>query len=236
MNAKNTSVQATTQEHLLVAEIKDDIVLTKEGGAALVLRTSALNFALLSVKEQEAITLAYSSFLNSLAFPIQILVRSQKKDVSKYLKFLQEQEEKQQNEKLKEMMSSYQEFVSQVVKKKNVLEKEFYLILPFSPFELGISASGALRSVQHIALGVIPFTGKSSSSPKKGSVPFTEDYVIQKAKAALYPRRDHVIRQSGRMGMKVEQLVTEDLTKLFIGIYKKGQVSQNGKSQFPKQN
>lgn len=59
-------ISGTTQQHLLVADITDDIVLTKEGGAALVMRASALNFSLLSEKEQEAITYAYAAFLNSL--------------------------------------------------------------------------------------------------------------------------------------------------------------------------
>lgn len=206
-------IQGTTQGHLLVADIKDDIVLTKEGGAALILKTSALNFSLLSEKEQEAIIYAYSAFLNSLTFAIQILVRSRKKDVSNYLKFLKDQEEKQQNAKLKSVMVSYQEFVSQVVKKRNILEKEFYIIIPFSPFELGISATGVLNLIS-------PF--KKAGASRK-TIPFSKDYVIKKAKTVLYPRRDHLIRQSGRFGLKLAQLTTEDLVRLFFNIYKTGE-------------
>lgn len=197
-------IQSTTQKHILIADIIDDLVLTKEGGAALILRTSALNFFLLSEKEQEAITYAYSAFLNSLSFPIQIVVHSQRKDVTKYLSYLKEEEGKQINPLLKNLLSSYQIFVSQIVKKRNVLEKEFFIVVPFSPFELGLSASGAFNQL----LG------------KKRFVPYDKAYVLKKAKTAIYPKRDHLIRQSGRLGLKLEQLNTEDLAKLFWGIYK----------------
>lgn len=196
-------IQSTTQKHLLVADIVDDIILTKDGGAAVVMRASALNFSLMSEKEQEAITYAYSAYINSLSFPIQILVRSQKKDVTKYLSYLNEQEQKQTNPKLRDLIAYYQKFVAQIVKKRNVLEKEFFIIIPFSPYELGASAKGALNIIWS----------------NNHSVPFTKDYVLNKSKTTLYPRRDHLIRQTGRLGIKLEQLTTEELGRLFFEIY-----------------
>lgn len=216
------AITAPSQKHLLVADIRDDIILTKEGGAALVLETSALNFSLLSEKEQDAMIFAYAALLNSLSFPIQILVRSRKKDVSRYLKFLKEKEEKiskidganagisklatgaVKNSKLAELMTTYREFVASIVKKKNVLEKDFYIIIPFSPYELGLSV-GEL-------FGILP-------SKRARKVPFPKDYVIKKAKTVLYPRRDHIIRQSGRLGIKIRQLTTEELSDIFLEIY-----------------
>lgn len=211
-----TPIQSTTQRHLLIADVADDIALTKEGGAALILRSSALNFSLLSQREQEAITFAYAALLNSLSFPIQILVRSQRKDVSDYLNFLAKQETKQENEKLKGLMSAYREFVVNMVKKKNVLEKEFFIVIPFSPFETGISARGVLNLV----------------SPKsRRLVPFSKEYITKKAKTALYPRRDHLMRQVGRLGIKLKQLTTEEILQLFSRIYtlEKGEIN-NGAS------
>src|SRR3989344_7815723 len=118
--AKVVPISSTTQQHILIADITDDMILTKEGGAAIILRASALNFSLLSEKEQEAITYAYSAFLNSLSFPIQIIVHSQKKDVTKYLNYLKEEEGKQTNPLLRNLIASYQTFVAQIVKKRNV--------------------------------------------------------------------------------------------------------------------
>lgn len=197
-------VTNTTQQHLLISDICDDIVLTKDGGAALILRSTALNFSLLSEKEQEAVTYAYAALINSLSFPIQILVRSQKKDISKYLLFLDEAEQKQSNPKLRLLMSSYKNYVAQMVKKRNVLEKEFYVVIPFSPMELGLSASGVLNNF------------KVRGSRK---IPYPKDYVIKKAKTTLYPKRDHLIRQCGRLGIRMLQITTEDLVTLFYRIY-----------------
>lgn len=202
-----TPTQSTTQHHLLIADVVDDIVLTKSGGAALILSCSALNFSLLSEKEQEATTFAYAAFLNSLSFPVQILVRSQRKDISEYLNFLAKEEAGQKNERLKRLMSSYREFVSSVVKKKNVLEKDFFIVIPFSPYELGISAGSMVSLV---------------SPAKKQKLPFPKGYVLKKAKTVLYPRRDHLVRQSGRLGLKLRQATTEELVGLFTKIYNSG--------------
>lgn len=200
-------IQATTQGHVLVADIVEDLVLTKEGGAAIVLKSPALNFSLLSSREQEAITYAYSALLNSLSFPIQILIRSQRKDVSNYLEFLEKQEGKQVNPKLRSLMNSYRQFVINTVKRKNVLEKEFFIIIPFSPYELGISAGGFLKLV---------------SPSKKKKIPYAKEYIIKKAKTVLYPRRDHLVRQSGRLGLKPKQLTSEELIGLFVKLYNPG--------------
>lgn len=207
-------IKSTTQHHLLLADIRDDLVLTKEGGAALILRASAVNFSLLSEKEQEAITYAYSAFLNSLSFPIQIVVRSQKKDVTNYLNYLKEKADQQTNEKLKGLIISYEKFVEQVVRKRNVLEKEFYIVIPFSPYELGLSASGAINQI----LG------------KKRKIPYDADYIIKKAKTTLLPKRDHIIRQTGRLGIKVQQLTSEEIAKVFFDIYKANPEEENVRS------
>lgn len=182
--------------------------MTKDGGAALVLRSSALNFSLLSEKEQEAVTVSYAALLNSLSFPIQILVRSQKKDITRYLAFLDTQEKLQTNPQLKSLMVVYKNFVSQMVKKRNVLEKEFYIVIPFSPLELGITTGG-----------FIDLFTPSVRTKKAKSLPYSKSYIIKKAKTVLYPKRDHLIRQVGRLGIKMDQLTTEDLATLFFKIY-----------------
>ena len=82
---------ATTQEHLPIADITNDIVVYRDGGAALVMESTSLNFSLLSEKEQEAVIAAYAAMINSLTFSIQIVVITQKKDITSYLTFLDEQ-------------------------------------------------------------------------------------------------------------------------------------------------
>ncbi len=192
---------ATSQKHLPIADITEDIALYKDGGAAIVLETTSLNFGLLSEKEQQAVIAAYAALLNSLSFSIQIIVRSQRKDISSYLKYLDEAAQKIQSPKLAHLMQNYKQFITETVKKKNVLGKRFYLAIPFSPLELGVTKS-------------ILTTTKGA-----GPLPFPKKYVIKKAKVILYPKRDHLIRQAGRLSIKLRQLSTTELIELFFDIY-----------------
>lgn len=191
----------STQSFVPIADIVDGITILKSGGAAIVMESSSLNFSLLSEREQQAVIAAYAALLNSLSFPIQIVIRSQRKDISNYLKYLEEAKTKVKNEKVAAIMSNYITFVSETIKKKNVLGKTFYLVIPLNPLELGVSKSLA------------------SFVKRSGSLPFTKSYVVKKAKTVLYPRRDHLIRQGGRIGLAIKQLSTEKLIELYYKSY-----------------
>src|SRR3989344_1651391 len=91
LSTPDTPLKATTQEHLPIADIVDGVILNKDGSACLILESTSLNFGLLSEREQVAVMSAYAAFLNSLTFPIQILVRSQRKDISVYMEYLDEE-------------------------------------------------------------------------------------------------------------------------------------------------
>lgn len=201
LNVPDAPITAASQEHLPIADITDDIILFKDGGAAVILESSSLNFSLLSEKEQAAVIAAYAATLNSLSFSIQVFVRTQKKDISAYMNRLDEAAKKITNPKLYRLMLSYRKFIIESVKKKNVLGKKFYILLPFSPLELGIA-----KSVGSILKGQKP-------------LPFPESYVVKKAKVVLYPRRDHLIRQMTRLSVKLRQLTTAEIIELFHDIY-----------------
>src|SRR5258708_39501435 len=100
LNLPDLPLVSTTQDELSIADITDDIVLFKDGGAAIVMESTSLNFGLLSEKEQEAVVYAYAALLNSLSFSIQILVKSQRKDISNYLSYLADAATKISNPKL----------------------------------------------------------------------------------------------------------------------------------------
>jgi hypothetical protein len=194
-------LMATTQEHLPIADITNDVVIYKDGGAALVMESTSLNFGLLSEKEQAAVIAAYAAMINSLTFSIQIVVLTQRKDVSSYLNFLDQEAAKIKQPILAKLMQEYKSFIMESVKKKNVLGKRFFMVLYLSPLELGVGKSVA------------------SLTKLKGPLPFTKSYVIKKAKITLYPRRDHLIRQAGRLGIKFKQLGTADLIALYHSVY-----------------
>ena len=201
LSTPDKPLTSTTQEHLPIADITNDVVIYKDGGAALVMESTSLNFGLLSEKEQAAVIAAYAAMINSLTFSIQIVVLTQRKDVSSYLSFLDEEAKKLTQPILAKLMQGYKSFIMESVKKKNVLGKRFFVVLYLSPLELGVGKSVA------------------ALAKREGPLPFTKSYVIKKAKITLYPRRDHLIRQAGRLGIKFKQLGTADLIALYHSVY-----------------
>ncbi len=192
---------ATTQDFLPIADITDDMLVFKDGGAAIVLESTSLNFGLLSEREQEAVIYSYAALINSLSFSLQILVRTLRKDISSYLTYLDNSYQKITNPKLRNLMVSYKEFISETIKKKNVLGKRFFIVIPFSSLELGVAKSFM------------------AVTKRSGPLPFSKEYVLKKSKIVLYPRRDHIVRQGNRLGLKMKQLSSLELTELLYEIY-----------------
>jgi len=197
-------IRASTQEHLPIEDIRDDIIILKDGSCCLVLQVSAINFDLLSEKEQKAMIFAYAALLNSLSFSIQILIRSKRKDISAYLKLLTKQGGKMKKLSLKKQLTKYKQFIEETVKKNEVLDKKFYVVIPFSTLELG--------TVQ-TAVSIIK---------KKKTLPYPKEYIVQRAKTNLAPKKDHLVKQFNRLGIKSYQLKTKELVNLFYSIYNPG--------------
>jgi hypothetical protein len=200
-NTPDTPIVGTTQNHLPLADIIDSVLLYKDGGAAVILESTSLNFGLLSEREQEAVVASYAALINSLSFSTQIVIRTQRKDITQYIQYIDGAAAKIQNPKLANLMTSYRNFVLETTKKRNVLGKRFFVIIPFSPLELGISQSFKLLT------------------KRRGPLPYTKDYVLKKAKIALFPKRDHLIRQGARLGLRLRQLETEQITELLYNVY-----------------
>ncbi|MDQ3238938.1 MAG: hypothetical protein M3P33_00280 [bacterium] len=200
--AQIAQIKASTQEHLEIDEIYDDLVLLKSGGATLVIQTTAVNFGLLSEPEQDAIIYAYAGLLNSLSFPIQIVVRSKRMDVSSYLESLVKWEQKQANEKIRIQIKKYREFISSTIRENNVLDKKFFVVIPMFPEELGIGGASPL----------------SFGSAKK-QTKYSNEFILDRAKNSLFPKRDHLMRQLARLGLKATHLATQQLIELYYDIY-----------------
>jgi len=193
MTKPTSPVKASTQSFIEIEDIKDDVVLMKDFSAASVIEVGAVNFWLLSTEEQSSMIYAYSELLNSLSFPVQILIISKKIDVSTYLDYLEEKINKQSIDILKKRMVGYREFIKSVIKINTVLEKRFFFVIPFSPLEMGIS-------------------GANPGSMNK-------EYVITRAKTALYPKRDNLLRLITKIGLKGSILQRQELTELYYNLY-----------------
>lgn len=197
MPNNQTKIKASTQEHLDIEDITEDLVILKSGWVAMVMSTTAVNFDILSEAEQDATIYAYSALLNSLSFPVQILIRSKKTDITAYYQQLEEAFQNQLNPDLKRQIQKYMDFVTSTVQQKTVLDKSFYLIINFSPLELGIKAI-------------------KRRTPTKTQ---NKALLIRDAQIALSPKRDHLIKQTARLGLTTKQLTIKELIELFYDIY-----------------
>lgn len=131
----------TTQNHLSISDISNDILILKDGGGALVLQVSAVNFGLLSDREQMAIIDSFAQMLNSLSFSIQIVIHSERLNLASYLTLLDKAQKAQENPLLSAMMTDYKQFIQATIKDNEVLDKKFYIVIPLFSLELGLIAS-----------------------------------------------------------------------------------------------
>lgn len=194
---------STTQQYLDIFDITNDLVLMKNGTTSLVLSVDAMNFSLLAEEEQDSIIYAYAGLLNSLNYPVQILIRSQTKDVTSYLQKLKEQEDLAVSRENQTRIRRYREFVSNLIHERNVLDKKFFVIIPASPLELGLMP----------VKSVIPGQQEFDISVVERSL------VLEKAKNLLEPKCDHLIAQFSRIGLYSYQLTTQEIIQLFYLSY-----------------
>src|SRR5687768_13615564 len=120
----------TTQDHLDIEDIREDLVVLKNGAICSVLATTAVNFDLLSEIEQDAIISAFSMLLNSLTFPVQVVIRSKRLDITKYIEKVKRIEEKLTDPLLRHQAEAYRKFVQDFIQDNEVLDKKFYVVVP----------------------------------------------------------------------------------------------------------
>ncbi|QFR39689.1 hypothetical protein A9Q91_05710 [Candidatus Gracilibacteria bacterium 28_42_T64] len=125
----------STTRHLPFSQIRENIVIMKDDSARLVLKCSTINFLLKNTDEQDSIIISFQRFLNSLDFPIQILVRSRKLDIDSYLAKLNDKAIKQENSLLQNQTYEYIEYLRKLIEVAQIMKKEFYIIIPYDENE-----------------------------------------------------------------------------------------------------
>ncbi|MFS8159066.1 MAG: hypothetical protein ACMG6E_02420 [Candidatus Roizmanbacteria bacterium] len=193
MKKTQSPVKATTQEFIEIEDISDDVLLLKDMSAVMILESGSVNYDLLAPEEQAALIAAYGSLLSSLTFAIQIVIISQKKDISSYIDFLDLKIKGQTDEFWKGKLSSYKDFIHGIIDKNTLLEKHFYFVVGFSPLELGLHIKDAYSA--------------------------SHDYLFSRAKASLYPKRDHLLRLLKRMSLDGRVLQKQELIQLFYSLF-----------------
>lgn len=130
-SGKKPQKDNSTQRYLPFSEIRDNLMIMKDGSSRMVLKVHALNFNLKSQEEQDAILLSYQRFLNALNFPIQIIIRSLRVDIETYINKLQNLAAKQDNPLLQEQTYKYIDFLLKLIDLAQIMKKEFYIVIPF---------------------------------------------------------------------------------------------------------
>lgn len=201
-----TKTAGATQQFVSVKEIRNGVIVLKDGGYRGVLICSSVNFGLKSADEQHAIIMGFQNFLNTLDFSIQIVVNSRKMDLRPYLTILGEKASVQKTELMKIQLHEYIEFVRSFADQANIMTKSFYIVVPYSP---RVSAASA-----------ISFLKRESASAKSASAKtsFEED------RAQLEQRLSLVVGGLSGTGVRAVPLGTEEIIELMYRSFNPGEL------------
>ena len=200
----------TTQNSLQIAEIRDGIIIMNDGSFRAVVMCKSINFDLMSPQEREGVEYAYQGFLNALYFPVQIFVRSQKVDLRPYIERLDKIRTEHENMLLALLMEDYIAFMSNLSTQTNIMDKKFYIVIPYFP---QVDVQKALSQSKNFLTGVV-----SLFNSKEQHVVINEDD-LEKAKTELRNRVQAALSgllQSGIQGLPLD---TQELIELFYDTY-----------------
>lgn len=190
---------AATQDFVPIREIRDGIVILEDGQYCAVLLASSINFALKSSDEQQAILAQFQSFLNTLDFSLQIYVQSRRLDISPYMAILSEREPEQYNDLMKIQLREYMEFIRAFTKEVDIMSKNFFVVVPYTPTELDIKG----------IKGIFKKGESEKVSPKK----------FEESRMQLEQRIAVVQQGLVRIGVRTALLGTQELTELYYHIF-----------------
>ncbi len=198
----------STQSTLQLSEVRDNMVVMIDGSFRSVIACKSINFDLMSDREREGVEYSYQNFLNSLNFPIQILVRSQRVDIGPYLTQLIDIRRSQDNMLLGVLMDDYIGFIDALAQDANIMDKSFYIVVPYYPAGDGATLVNQSKG----------FFGKIFGK-QKSTVTRIDKVTYQKARDEVKNRVDVV--QSGlfQLGVQSMQLDTKSLGELYYNFY-----------------
>jgi len=200
----------STQDFVPISEVRDGIVVLKDGSLRAVLLASSINFALKSEDEQTAFIVQFQNFLNSLDFSVQIMVESRSLDIRPYIATLEEAYKKQLDELLRIQIREYIEFVKSFTEAANIMTKNFFVVVPYAPSGLPSAASNPLS--------LLPFGKKPEAT--------TPNTTFEEALSQLEQRIGIVQQGLIRTGVRTVQLGTEEAIELLYKMFNPGEDSK----------
>jgi len=191
MDPKKAPISSSTQDFVEISDIINDILITKTGVFCLIIQTNSVNFDLLSEEEQQMKINAFGGLMNSLDFQMQIVIHTQKINISKYNEFLQTLDVPNLTPGLKRQFAIYKRFIKNLVTDKEILDKKFFIIIPY----------------------------RTSTIFNQSTTQRQRRIMMEQAINYLYPKRNHVLRMLHSMGLEGWQLTNKDIIKHFYKIY-----------------
>ena len=198
-----------TQEFVPIKEIRDGIVILKDGSMRLVVMASSLNIALKSEDEQTALLLQFQSFLNSLDFSIQIFIQSRRLDIRPYIALLENRIHEQLDDLIKIQTKEYVDFIKNLTETTNIMTKNFFIVVPYTDPMVGGKGTGKFP---------ISFGSRSSAEKKVDAAEMFDE-----SRTQLDQRASVIAQGMGRLGIRVVQLGTEEVIELFYKLFNPGE-------------
>ena len=198
----------TTQNSLQISEIRENMVIMRDGSFRAVVACKSINFDLMSSREREGVEYSYQNFLNSLYFPVQVFIRSQRVDIGPYIDRLVGMRRNQDNMLLGVLMDDYINFIDVLSQEANIMDKSFFIVVPYFP-------SGDLNDLRDQAKG---FFGKIFAKPSTETIKI-DQASYEKARDEIKNRVDAVMSGLFQLGVKSVQLNTKELGELYYNVY-----------------
>ncbi len=204
-------MENSTQSFLEFDQIRDGVIILKNKGLRMILMVSSLNFALKSEEEKNAIIYQFQNFLNSLEFSCQIVVQSRHINITGYTDELNEISKKETNELLKIQIKEYIKFINQIVSSGSIMQKTFYVVVPFSISEIGLSEAGKGLIREQVL----------------------SEEIFQRAKIQLSQRTEFVSLGLKACGLTTVPLDTIEITELFWSLHHQEEAEGGYYPEFP---
>ena len=201
-----------TQEFVPIKEVRNGVVMLKDGGMRSILLCSSLNFSLKSEDERNAILFQFQDFLNSLDFSIEIVIQSRKLDIRPYVALLEEQGKAQTNNLMKIQVREYIEFIKSFTENTNIMTKNFFIVVPYNPAVISTSRSGSIGS--RLGFG----TKKERAAGAEAN--------FDESRSQLEERLSVVEQGLVRTGIRVARLGTEEVIELFYKAFNPGETEK----------
>ncbi|MDP2655992.1 MAG: hypothetical protein Q8P11_00285 [bacterium] len=192
-----------TQKYLPMAEIHEGVVVMQDGTLRAVLLVSSMNFSLKSEEEQNATIQGYMQFLNSIEFPLEIVIQSRNLDIDNYLSSLEKKEKEQTNDLLRLQISDYRQFISEMVELSDITSKKFFIVVPYDP-------------VSDKKNGFWPQVKALISTNRALALSHQE---FEDRKHLLEQRVSNVMNGLSSMGLNAVRLETQSLIELYYNTY-----------------